>query len=313
MNYAFGYQSVSKENAQALLLTAAAEGCNFFDTATLYGNGYSESLLGETLKSERQRIRIASKCGLDSEGIDGRPEKLIAQCDASLKRLQTDVIDLYYLHRADPNVPIAESVGALQTLVDAGKILSIGLSEISSANLESAVAETTIAAVQSEYSLWSRTPEFGILHLCKQHDITFVPFCPLGRGFFAGSAKDISELDKSDLRCTIAHPRFDGENFKANCKLLESFALQAKEHGCSTAQLALAWLLHQGDHSMIPIPGTTQIDHFRENMAAVDVKLDSSSLTLLDEMINETTVAGTRYNEKRMAEQDSERDRAIVA
>ncbi len=312
MNYAFGYRTVPEENARKLLLTAVAEGCNFFDTATLYGNGYSEKLLGDTLKAHRNDIRIASKCGLDSDGINGRPEKLIAQCDASLERLQTDVIDLYYLHRADPNVPIAESVGALQTLVDAGKILTIGLSEISSANLEAAVAETRITAVQSEYSLWSRTPEFGILDLCGKNNITFVPFCPLGRGFFAGSAQELSELDDSDLRCTIAQPRFEGENFKANCKLLESFAVHAKEHNCTTGQLALAWLLHQRDHSMIPIPGTTRIEHFRENMAAADVSLDQSSLDTLDELINESTVAGTRYNAKRMAGQDSERDRAVA-
>lgn len=313
MNYAFGYQSVSEKAARELLLAAVDEGCSFFDTATLYGNGYSESMLGDTLKSQRQDIRIASKCGLDSDGINGRPEKLIAQCDASLKRLQTDVIDLYYLHRADPKVPIADSVGALQTLVDAGKILSIGLSEISSANLESAISETTIAAVQSEYSLWSRTPEFGILDLCEKHNVTFVPFCPLGRGFFAGSAKDISELEDNDLRCTIAHPRFDGDNFKANCKLLEAFALHAKEHGCTTGQLAIAWLLHQRKQSMIPIPGTTRVEHLRENMAAVNVSLDQSSLAALDELINEDTVAGTRYNEERMAGQDSERDRLAVS
>jgi len=309
MNYAFGYNTVSAADAKALLKKSLTTECNFYDTAYLYGNGVSEEILGETLKDQRKNIFIASKCGLDNSGIDGRPETLNAQCDISLQRLQTDVIDLYYLHRVDPKVPIEESVGALRRLVDAGKIRAIGVSETSSANLARAIAETPIAAVQSEYSLWSRTPEFGILDLCEQHDTTFVPFCPLGRGFFAGSAQEISQLPDSDLRCTIAHPRFEGDNYKANCELLAKFGEIAADNHCTTGQLALAWLLHQGSQTMVPIPGTTNIAHFMENMQAVEVELDDATLAAIDELINEDTVAGTRYNESRMADQDSERDR----
>lgn len=309
MNYAFGYNTVSEDEAKALLKKSVQTACNFYDTAYLYGNGVSEKILGETLKDHRKDIFIASKCGLDSSGIDGRPETLNAQCDVSLERLQTDVIDLYYLHRVDPKVPIEDSVGALRRLVDAGKIRAIGVSETSSANLARAIAETPIAAVQSEYSLWSRTPEFGILDLCEQHGTTFVPFCPLGRGFLAGSAKEISQLPDSDLRCTIAHPRFEGENYKANCELLSTFGEIAADNNCTTGQLALAWLLHQRSQTMVPIPGTTNVEHFMENMQAVEIELDDATLTTLDELINEDTVAGTRYNENRMADQDSERDR----
>ena len=257
MNVSFGYGSVSESQAMRLLTHASDIGCNFFDTATMYGGGENEKLLGKALAKQRQNIVLASKCGLDPNGIDGRPATLTDQCHASLKRLNTDVIDLYYLHRVDPKVPITESVGALQRLVDEGKIRTIGLSEVCSENLLSALSEAPIAALQSEYSLWSRTPEISILDVCEKHDVTFVPFSPLGRGFLAGSASELASLGEKDLRRTIAHPRFEGKNYEHNCNLLKEFTEIAAGLNCKPAQLALAWLLHQQNKTMVAIPGTT--------------------------------------------------------
>lgn len=313
MNISFGYAATNDADARDLLTRAVDHGYNFFDTATVYGSGHSETLVGQALKPVRQSIVIASKCGLDKNGIDGRPATLTAQCDASLKKLDTDVIDLYYLHRVDPNVPIAESVGALQRLVDAGKVRTIGLSEVCSDNLRLALAEAPIAALQSEYSLWSRTPEFGVLDICDKHQVAFVPFSPLGRGFLAGSASELSTLGEKDLRRTIAHPRFEGDNYAANNERLDQFKDIAKSLDCSPAQLALAWLLAQRNQTMVPIPGTTKMDHMIENAGAAAVALDATMLDTLNELINEKTILGNRYNDDRMAEADSERDRPAAA
>jgi len=313
MNVSFGYAATNDNDAHDLLASAVDHGYNFFDTATMYGSGHNETLLGKALKPVRQDVVIASKCGLDKNGIDGRPETLTAQCDASLERLNTDVIDLYYLHRVDPKVPIAESVGTLQRLVDAGKIRAIGLSEICSENLVSALSEAPIAALQSEYSLWSRTPEFAVLDICEKNQVAFVPFSPLGRGFLAGSATELSQLGEKDLRRTIAHPRFEGENYEANNKLLDQFKDIATGLDCTPAQLALAWLLGQRNQTLVPIPGTTKMPHMIENAGAASVELDASMLGKLDQLINETTIQGKRYNDDRMAEADAERDRPADA
>jgi len=309
MNISFGYGSVSESQAIHLLEHAQSIGCNFFDTATMYGGGENEKLIAKALAGQRQKIILASKCGLDSNGIDGKPATLTEQCHASLKRLQTDVIDLYYLHRVDPGVPITESVGALQRLVDQGKIRAIGLSEICTENLRSALTEAPIAALQSEYSLWSRTPECSILSVCEEHNVTFVPFSPLGRGFLAGSASELETLGEKDLRRTIAHPRFEGDNYAHNCQLLEEFSGIAKGLNCTPAQLALAWLLHQQNKTMVPIPGTTDTSHMSENFDAARIDLEPAMVASLDALINEETVAGNRYNDARMADADSERDR----
>ncbi len=309
MNISSGYTPADDAESSKMLQQAVEHGYDFFDSATLYGFGHSETMLGEALKEVRNNIVLASKCGLDRNGIDGRPETIHAQCDASLQKLNTEVIDLYYLHRVDPKVPIAESVGALQQLIDAGKIRALGLSEVSSTNLKAALAEAPVAALQSEYSLWTRTPEFGVLDICDANNVTFVPFSPLGRGFFAGAACELSELGEKDLRRTIAHPRFEGENFAANSKLLDQFKLIAQRQGCTPAQLSLAWLLAQRDHSMVPIPGTTNLQHMIENTKAMEVELDEQTANELDQLINEDTVAGNRYNDARMADADAEKDR----
>lgn len=308
MNMSAGYGPADDEASNKMLNKALDEGFSFLDTATLYGHGHSETLIGKSVSARRQEMVLASKCGLDKNGIDGRPATIKRQCEDSLKKLKTDYIDLYYLHRMDPKVPIEDSVGALGQLVEQGKIREIGLSEVSTETLKAGHKEFPIAALQSEYSLWSRTPERGILDFCREAAITVVPFCPLGRGFLTGHATDVSNLADDDLRCTIARPRFEAENFATNNKLLAPFGEIAGRAGCSMAQLALAWLLHQQDGSMIPIPGTRSVDHMLENAAAASVQLDDKTIAELDDLINESTVKGQRYVEARMLEADSEKD-----
>lgn len=308
MNLSFGYASVDEETASRVLLEALDAGITFFDTAFMYGGGHNETFLGKVLSPHRKRFVLASKCGLGPDGIDGRPETIRKQCETSLKRLQSDVIDVYYLHRVDGTVPIEESVGAMSDLVREGKVRELGLSEVSCDTLTKALGEHAIAAVQSEYSLWSRTPEHGMLKLCGSEGVTFVPFSPLGRGFLAGSAQSVDSLEEKDLRCTIARPRFEPDAFAQNSKLLDEFASVAKENHCTMAQLALAWLLAIEDQRLIPIPGTTSIDHMKDNAAASQVILSPETVQRLDTLINESTVQGTRYTADRMASTDSELD-----
>nr|CAA6816574.1 MAG: Aldo-keto reductase [uncultured Thiotrichaceae bacterium] len=318
MNFSMGYGAGDDEVSARLLHEALEVDYTFFDTATMYGSGHNESLIGETLKDRRQGFVLASKCGLskDEKGnpcIDGRPETIRQHCEASLKRLQTDVIDLYYLHRLDKGVPVEESAGALGDLVTEGKIREIGFSEISSATLHRAHAEYPVAAVQSEYSLWSRTPEIKMLQTCAELGVAFVPFSPLARQFLTGKAQDVSQLTDNDLRCGIARPRFEPEAFAQNAQLLEAYGDIATKVGCSMAQLALAWLLAQqnsdGQATLIPIPGTKHIDFMRENARAGDIVLDATTVAELDSLINEDTVVGTRYTTELMAASDAERDR----
>ncbi|MBT3639526.1 MAG: aldo/keto reductase, partial [Acidiferrobacteraceae bacterium] len=256
---------------------------------------------------------LASKCGIfkGANGrtqTDSRPEVLRKTCEDSLRRLQTDVIDLYYLHRIDPSVPVEESVGTLSELVLEGKIKTIGLSEVSTASLRRAHAVHPITALQSEYSLWARTPERQILAACKELGVVFVPFSPLARSFLTGESQDITNLPDDDIRATIARPRFEPENFARNVKLLAPFKDIAQEQGCSMAQLALAWILACADGAMIPIPGTRSMDHMQDNAGAGDIQLDSATVSALDELINEGTVAGDRYSERIMTSIDSEKD-----
>ncbi len=309
MNIAQGYGPADDETSITLLNRALDAGYTFLDTALVYGEGHSETLIRTALSSRRNEYVLATKCGLSrAGGIDGRPETLMEQCNGSLERLGTDVIDLYYLHRVDPKVNIEESVGALGRLVEQGKVREIGLSEVCTANLLRAQAEHPIAALQSEYSLWSRTPERGILDACRQHGITFVPFSPLARAFLTGKASDVTELPDNDLRCTIARPRFEPDAFAQNSKLLRPYGAIAERTGCSMAQLALAWLLALQDRTMVPIPGTKHIDFMLENGAASEIELDAETVAELDKLINEETIVGTRYNEDRMRDADAERD-----
>lgn len=292
--------------AAGVLLKALDSGYTFFDTASLYGLGANETLLGNTLKHRRGEFVLASKCGmLRPREPDGRPEILKTTCDDSLRRLQTDVIDLYYLHRWDKRVPIEDSVGALADLVKQGKIRMIGLSEVSAVTLRRAHAVHPIAAVQSEYSLWTRNPEIAVLDACRDIGATFVAFSPLARGFLTGSLRDVTSLPPKDIR--HAMPRFQGDNFTRNLKLLNGFAALARENDCTMGQLALAWLLARAPH-VVPIPGTTRVDHLAENAAAADARLPPAAVERMELLINAQTVSGPRYNATTLPEIDTEGD-----
>lgn len=318
MSFSMGYGPANDEESARVLHAALDAGYTFLDTASMYGGGHNESLIGSTLKQRRHEYILASKCGFtkDETGkpvVNGRPEVLKKQCEDSLQRLQTEVIDLYYLHRLDPTVPVEESVGGLADLIQAGKIRSLGLSEISTATLRRAQAEHPVTAVQSEYSLWSRTPEISLLAACAELDVAFVPFSPLGRGFLTGKSQDVTYLTKDDVRCTNARPRFEPEAFAANSKLLAPLAEIAKQQACTLAQLALAWVLaqknSQGAQTLIPIPGTKHLDYMLENAGAGDLHLSAATVQALNELVNETTVQGQRYTAALMASMDSEQDR----
>ena len=313
MNISMGYGPRPTDDECGKVLNAALDhGYSFLDTASMYGAGHSESMIGNYLGHRRGDYVLASKCGITKKPgaqsvPDGRPEVLRETCEQSLRRLRTDVIDLYYLHRIDPKVPLEDSVGALAGLVEAGKIRTIGLSEICADSLRRAHAVHPVTAVQSEYSLWTRTPERAILDTCRELGVAFVPFSPLARQFLTGKSPDVTGVDDIDIRATIARPRFEPENFARNRLLLDPFGEIAARVGCSMAQLALAWLLARGD-DLVPIPGTKHIDWLIENAGAAEVELDAAVVDELDRLINENTVAGTRYTASLMASTDSERD-----
>ncbi len=314
MNICHAYGApVPREQAERLLLAALEAGVTHFDTAALYGYGLSETLIGEVLSPQRNRFVLASKCGMqgvDVNGdgklvrvIDGRPATLKATCEAALKRLRTDVIDLYYLHRWDKQVPIEDSVGALADLVQEGKIRSIGLSEVSAATLRRAHAVHPIAALQTEYSLWTRNPEIAVLDTCRQLGVSFVAFSPVGRGFLTGHPPDALTLGPQDIRKTM--PRFMAGSYEHNRALLPAFHALAAEAGCTPAQLAIAWLLHQGD-DILPIPGTTRVEHLQEDLAAADVRLATDLMRRLEDVMHDRLVEGSRYNEQANREVDTE-------
>ena len=311
MNICMGYgKPLEAKAAGTLLNTALDNGYTFLDTASMYGN--SERLMGKYIAHRRHEYTLASKCGIfkNDEGItetNGRPEILRKTCEDSLARLKTDVIDLYYLHRIDPNVPIEESVGEMSRMVEEGKVRTLGLSEVSTESLKKAHAIHPITALQSEYSLWSRTPERQILAACKELGVTFVPFSPLARQFLTGKAMDVNTLDESDIRANIARPRFEPAAFAANAELLKPYAVIAQREECTMAQLALAWLLAK-DESYIPIPGTKNLDYLLENAGASEIMLSADTVQELDNLINEETVSGNRYTDALMASTDSERD-----
>ena len=299
LSHAYGIPP-DKQQAERVLLQALDLGINHFDTAALYGFGKNESLLGDLLKTHRQKIFLASKCamtGVDGKRvIDGRPETLKKTCDEALQRLQTDVIDLYYLHRWDKTVPLEDSIGALVDLIDAGKIRSIGLSEVSAETLRKVNSIHPVAALQTEYSLWTRNAEIAVLETCRELNIAFVAFSPLGRGFLANSLptlESINYLQINDLRRSM--PRFQAEHWPHNVELLDDYIELAREADCTPAQLALAWLLHQGDH-IYPIPGTTNVAHLEENCKATEIKLSADVIERVERLINQDSISGARYN-----------------
>ncbi|MGB5808381.1 aldo/keto reductase [Castellaniella sp.] len=308
MSLSHGYgPSASPADAETLLLGALDRGVTLFDTAALYGFGHNEEILGRVLAPHRSRFMLASKCGIFRENgqrrIDGRPETLRRTCEDALRRLRTDVIDLYYLHRWDKAVPVEDSVGALAELVQAGKIRAVGLSEVSAATLRRAHAVHPIAAVQSEYSLWSREVEIAVLDACRELGAALVAFSPLARAYLADGLHDVATLDDDDLRRRM--PRFQPEAYAHNLTLLGPLRRMAQEHGCTPGQLALAWLLHQGEH-VIPIPGTTRLAHLEENLGAADVRLDAEACETLARLFDRDRVAGERYGAATQADVDTE-------
>lgn len=307
LSHAYGTPP-APEVAEKVLLKALEQGIDFFDTAALYGFGANEKLVGRVLKPYRSKIVLASKCGVSGvDGkrvIDGRPETLKQTCEESLRNLQTEVIDLYYLHRWDKQIPIEESIGALADLVWEGKVRTIGLSEVSAETLRRAHAVHPITALQTEYSLWTRNPEIAVLDACKQLGIAFVAFSPLGRGFLACRLSDPSaELESRDIRLDM--PRFKPENFAKNIELLSEYAQVVREVGCTMPQLALAWVLAQ-DSNIIPIFGTSKPEHVVEDAMSASLQLDRSVMKRLDALINQRTVTGNRYSNATQHEIDTE-------
>jgi aryl-alcohol dehydrogenase-like predicted oxidoreductase len=310
LSHAYGTPPSAKQG-ERVLLAALDAGVTLFDTAALYGFGANETLVGKVLSRHRSRFTLASKGGMAGvqfeDGvkrvIDGRPETIRKNCEDSLKRLQTDVIDLYYLHRWDKKVPIEDSVGAMAELVREGKVRSIGLSEVSATTLRKAHAVHPIAAVQTEYSLWTRNPEIAVLDACRELGAAFVAFSPVARGFLCDAVHDVASLDAKDIRRSM--PRFDAANHEANLRLLPGYRTLTAEAGCTPAQLALAWLLHRAPH-IIPIPGTTSVMHLQEDMGAMKVRLDAGLVSRLEALINQRTVSGNRYSAQSASEVDTE-------
>ena len=278
-------------------------GINFLDTADMYGVGKNEMLVGEAIKGKRDQFIVATKFGnVRGEdgsflGVNGKPEYVKKCCEASLKRLNIDVIDLYYQHRVDPNVPIEETVGAMADLVKEGKVRFLGLSEAAPNTIRRANKVHKITALQTEYSLWSRDPETELLNLCKELKISFVAYSPLGRGFLSGNFKPDQEIPENDYRRN--HPRFQKGNIEQNYIIVEQLEEIAKEKKCTTAQLALAWVLHQGD-GIVPIPGTKKVKYLEENVAAVEIKLSVKDIEKISEIAPAGSTKGLRYAEHAM-------------
>ncbi|ODU10334.1 MAG: aldo/keto reductase [Rubrivivax sp. SCN 71-131] len=311
LSHAYGAPPTAAQG-QALLQRALELGVDCFDTAALYGGGANEELVGRALAPVRDRITLCSKGGLvmqpQADGtrkrvIDGRPEALRSHVEQSLARLRTERIDLYFLHRLDPKVPVEDSVGELGRLVAAGKLGAIGLSEVSAATLRRAHAVHPIAALQTEYSLWTRNPEIAVLAACRELGAAFVAFSPLARAFLTNTLHDVSALPGKDIRRGM--PRFAPAAYAANLELLPPFVALAGEVGCTPAQLALAWVLAQGEH-IIAIPGTTDPAHLQENMGALQVRLEAGHLRRLDAMIDPARVVGPRYSAAAQADIDTE-------
>ena len=296
-----------REISERVLRRALDLGVTHFDTAALYGFGANEKLVGEVLADKPDDVVIASKCGLFGRDgkrvIDGRPEAIRSICEESLRSLRTDHIDLYYLHRWDKRIPIEDSVGAMADLLRAGKIRAIGLSEVGAQTLRRAHAVHPIAAMQSEYSLWTRNPEIAVLEECRRLGVTLVAFSPLGRGFLTGALRDPAQLHEGDIRHTMT--RFQPPNFDENTRLLAPLGAIAARLGCSRAQLALAWVLSKGDH-VIVIPGTTNVTHLEENCGADAIRLDAATIAELDLVLPPGRAFGERYPPATQVENDTE-------
>ena len=298
------YAGRDEAESVATIERALELGITFFDTADMYGPHTNEQLLGRVLKGRRERVVIATKFGIlrDPEnaqfrGVSGKPEYLRNACEGSLRRLGIECIDLYYQHRVDPNTPIEETVSAMAELVSAGKVRYIGLSEASAETIRRAQAVHPITAVQSEYSLWTRDPEDGVLQTCRELGIGFVPYSPLGRGFLTGQIRRFEDLAEDDYR--RQSPRFQGENFQRNLDVVQRVGDIAREKHCSPAQLALAWVLAQGEE-IVPIPGTKRRRFLQENVGALDVNLTSADLARIDEVAPKNAFSGLRYPESMM-------------
>ncbi|URW76998.1 aldo/keto reductase [Sphingomonas donggukensis] len=305
LNHAYG-KPPSREDGAALLTHALDTGVTFFDTAALYGMGESERLVGATLGHRRGEFTLASKCVLDirdgKRSLDGSPAAIATTLEGSLKRLGTEHIDLYYLHRLDRDVPIEESVGALARAVEAGKIGAIGLSEMSAATIRRAHAVHPIAAVQSEYSCVVRNPEIAVLDTCRELGIGFVAFSPVARGLLAGAVRS-DDYGATDLRASM--PRFTGENLRHNLIAVTAFDALAREVGCTPAQLSMAWLLSRGDH-VVPIPGTRSIAHLDEDLGAASVAITPEVAARIDAICAKDAIRGARYPAAMQAQIDTE-------
>lgn len=298
------YGPLNDEESLKTIHKAYDLGVTFFDTADMYGPFKNEILVGKAIKSFRDKITLATKFGIlrdpanpKARGVNGKPEYVKSACEESLRRLDVEVIDLYYLHRRDPETPIEETIGAMGELVKEGKVKGIGVSEVNVETLRKAHATFPLSALQSEYSIWSREPEEKILPACKELGIAFVAYSPLGRGFLTGQIKSFEDLDEDDFRRTS--PRFQGENFNKNLDLVKKIESIAKGKNCTPSQLALAWVMAQEDF-IFPIPGTKRMKYLEENVKATEIKLSKKDLEEIEEVFPKNAASGLRYTEAGM-------------